>query len=139
MTGELFINGKDAYTEWGVNMGDRFLDALGEKAGKKDYITNDNKLKDGVEYCSFVPKAAERQVTLTFTIRGDSRSDFISKKDAFFVELDKGDISIQVPTNDSKVYHLKFKDSTGTYAQNLERTFCKVGIKFVEPNPKNRT
>ncbi len=138
MTGELFINGKDAYTEWGVNMGDRFLDALGEKAGKKDYITNDNKLKDGIEYCSFVPKAAERQVTLTFTIRGDSRSDFISKKDAFFVELDKGDISIQVPTNDSKVYHLKFKDSTGTYAQNLERTFCKVGIKFIEPNPKNR-
>ena len=138
MTGELFINGKDAYTEWGVNMGDRFLDALGEKAGKKDYITNDNKLKDGVEYCSFVPKAAERQVTLTFTIRGDSRSDFISKKDAFFVELDKGDVTIQVPANDSKVYHLKFKDSTGTYAQNLERTFCKVGIKFVEPNPKNR-
>lgn len=139
MTGELFINGKDAYTEWGVNMGDRFLDALGEKAGKKDYITNDNKLKDGIEYCSFVPKAAERQVTLTFTIRGDSRSDFISKKDAFFVELDKGDVTIQVPANDSKVYHLKFKDSTGTYAQNLERTFCKVGIKFVEPNPKNRT
>lgn len=138
MTGELFINGKDAYTEWGVNMGDRFLDALGEKAGKKDYITNDNKLRDGIEYCSFVPKAAERQVTLTFTIRGNSRIDFTAKKDAFFDELDKGDISIQVPTNDSKVYHLKFKDSTGTYAQNLERTFCKVGIKFVEPNPKNR-
>lgn len=139
MTGELIINGKDAYTEWGVNMGDRFLDALGEKAGKKDYITNDNKMKDGIEYCTFIPKASERQITLTFTIRGGSKSDFIAKKDAFFDELNKGDVTIQVPANDSKVYHLKFKDSTGTYAQNLERTFCKVGIKFIEPNPKNRT
>ena len=38
MTGELIINGKDAYTEWGLSMGDNFLDALGEKAGKKDYL-----------------------------------------------------------------------------------------------------
>lgn len=138
MTGELIINGKDAYTEWGVNMGDEFLDALGEKAGKKEYITNDNKLKDGIEYCTFIPKVSERQVTLIFTITGASREDFTAKRDAFYEELDKGDIAIQVPANDSKVYYLKFKDTTGTYAQNLERTFCKVGIKFVEPNPKNR-
>lgn len=138
MIGELFINGKDAYMEWGVNMGDKFLDALGEKAGKKEYITNDNKLKDGIEYCDAVPKANERQLTLTFTITGSSPSDFTAKKDAFFDELDKGDVSIKVPDDSAKVYHLKFKDSTGSYAQTIERTFCKVGIKFVEPNPRNR-
>ena len=138
MTGELIINGKDAYTEWGVNMGDNFLDALGEKAGKKDYITTDNRLNDGVNYCETIPKTNERTLTLLFTITGASREDFTTKRDAFYEELDKGDVSIQVPANDSKVYHLKFKDSTGTYAQNLERIFCKVGIKFIEPNPKNR-
>lgn len=139
MIGELFINGKDAYMEWGVNMGDKFLDALGEKAGKKEYITNDNKLKDGIEYCDAVPKTNERQLTLTFTITGSSSSDFTAKKDAFFDELDKGDISIKVPDDSAKVYHLKFKDSTGSYALNTKRTFCKVGIKFVELNPRNRT
>ena len=138
MIGELFINGKDAYKEWGVNMGDRFLDALGEKAGKKEYITNDNKLKDGIEYCDTVPKTNERQLTLTFTITGSLPSHFTAKKDAFFDELDKGDVSIKVPADSTKVYHLKFKDSTGSYALNTKRTFCKVGIKFVEPNPRNR-
>ena len=138
MIGELFINGKDAYLEWGVNMGNKFLDALGEKAGKKEYITNDNKLKDGIEYCVAIPKTNERQLILTFTITGSSPSDFTAKKDAFFDELDKGDVSVKVPADSAKVYHLKFKDSTGSYAQNLKRTFCKVGIKFIEPNPKNR-
>lgn len=138
MIGELIINGKDAYTTWGVNMGDKFLDSLEEKAGKKEYITNDNKLKDGIEYCAAIPKTNERQLTLTFTLVGSNPADFTTKKDAFFDELDKGDVTIQVPANDAKVYHLKFKDSTGVYAKNLERTFCKVGIKFIEPNPKNR-
>ena len=138
MTGELIINGKDAYTMWGVNMGDKFLDTLDEKVGKKEYITNDNKLKDGIEYCDAIPKSNERQITLTFTIMGSNRADFTTKKDAFFDELDKGNVTIQVPANDAKVYHLKFKDSTGAYAKNTKRTFCKVGVKFTEPNPKNR-
>lgn len=139
MTGELIINGKDAFAYWGVSMGKGFLDALEEKAGKKEYITNDNKLRDGVDYCDFVPKTNERSLTLTFTIMGSSKDDFTLKKDAFFEELDVGDVSIIVPPMSAKVYHLKFKDSTGAYAQNVERTFCKVGAKFVEPNPKNRT
>lgn len=139
MTGELIINGKDAYTYWGVNMGDRFLDALGEKAGLKEYITNDNKLHDGIDYCNFIPKVTERNLTLNFTIQGNSKSDFNLKKDAFYNELDKGDVSISVPGNSNEVYHLKFKDTTGSYAQNTDRTFCKLGVKFVEPNPKNRT
>ena len=138
MVGDLFINDKDAYKEWGVNMGDRFLDSLGEKAGKKDYITNNDRTRDGIEYCNVIPKTNERILTLTFTIAGSSPSDFTAKKDAFFDELDKGDISIKVPDDSSKVYHLKFKDSTGSYALNTKRAFCKVGIKFVEPNPRNR-
>ena len=28
MTGDLFINGKDAWSTWGVRMGDSFLDAI---------------------------------------------------------------------------------------------------------------
>lgn len=139
MVGDLFINGKDAYQVWGVTMGDKFLDALGEKAGKKDYITNNDRTKNGVEYCDSVPKTNERTVTLTFTITGSSQSDFVAKRDAFYEELDKGNIDIIIPKDSAKVYHLKFKDSTGGYAQNTERTFCKLGVKFIEPNPTNRT
>lgn len=138
MRGELIINGKDAYTQWGVNMGDKFLDAIGDKAGKKEYITNNDRTRDGVEYCEAIPKTNERSLTLTFTITGVSTADFTAKKDAFFDELDKGEVSIKIPADSGKVYHLKFKDSTGAYALNQERTFCKVGLKFIEPNPMNR-
>ena len=57
----------------------------------------------------------------------------------FYEELDKGNIDITIPKDSAKVYHMKFKDSTGGYAQNTERTFCKLGVKFIEPNPTNRT
>ena len=43
MTGDLYINNKDAYTTWGVNMGDGFLDALDGFLPMKDYIENDKK------------------------------------------------------------------------------------------------
>lgn len=33
MRGELLINGKDAYLEWGVSMGDKFLDAWAKSRG----------------------------------------------------------------------------------------------------------
>ena len=139
MVGDLFVNGKDAYQVWGVRMGDNFLDALGEKADKKDYITNNDRTKNGVEYCDLIPKTNERTETLTFTITGSSPSDFETKSDACDEEFDKGNMDITIPKDSTKVYHLKFKDSTGGYAQNTERTFCKLGVKFIEPNPTNRT
>lgn len=138
MTGELIINGKDAYTEWGVSMGDKFLDALGEIAGLKDYITNNNRLEDGVDYVKFIPPTDERTVVLTFSIEGRNSSDFAQNRRKFYEELYKGDISIFVPLNGDEVYHLKYKNSTGTYAQNVERTFCKLGVKFQEPNVRKR-
>ena len=44
MTGELYINGKDAWTSWGVSMGDGFLDALDAPLQMKDYIESESRL-----------------------------------------------------------------------------------------------
>lgn len=139
MKDELIVNGKDAYTEWGVNMGEGFLDALGEPAGLKEYVTNASRQKDGTDYCATIPKIEERQVTLTFTITGAAPADFEAKKRAFFEEMYKGDVTLKVPLVGNEVYRLKYKASSGAYAQNRWRTFCKVGMKFTEPNPRNRT
>lgn len=38
MTGDLIINGKDAFITWGVRMGDGFLDAIDGFNEMKDYI-----------------------------------------------------------------------------------------------------
>lgn len=138
MRGELLINGKDAYLEWGVSMGDKFLDALGDIAGLKDYVTNNNRLKDGVEYASMTPKTDERSVTLTFTIEGRNTAEFQNRKHKFYEEMYKGDVALKVPRNGNETYRFKYKASTGAYAQTLDMTFCKIGVKFQEPNVRNR-
>jgi len=136
---DLLINGKDALTEWGVRMGDNFLDVLNGYYPLKDYITNNDRTKDGVQYADVVSKVNERSLTLNFTMEGSSMGDFTAKNKAFIEVMRGGDIVIQVPTDRSDVYHLKYTGKSCTFARNVERTFAKIGLAFVEPNPTNRT
>ena len=47
MIGELFINGKDAYTTWGISMDDTSLSALMTPAPNKDLVENKSRLEHG--------------------------------------------------------------------------------------------
>lgn len=47
MTGDLIINGKDAFITWGVRMGDGFLDAIDGFNEMKDYIENESRIEHG--------------------------------------------------------------------------------------------
>lgn len=135
---ELLINNKDAYTTWGVRMGDGFLDIIGSSAPMKEYIENKSRLEHGKQVIINVPKLDEREITLSFTIEGSSQSDYQVKKRAFFDELYKGKVDIQVPANSSEIYHLIYLGKSVTYAQSLDRTFGKCSMKFNEPNPADR-
>lgn len=134
---ELIINGKDAYQEWGVRMGEGFLDTLNGYYPLKEYITNNDRTQDGVQYFG-APKVNERSLTLNFTIEGSDKDDFTVKNRAFAEMMRKGDVTIQVPADRSDVYHLKYTGKSCTFARNVERTFAKVGLAFIEPNPTNR-
>ena len=135
---DLLINGKDALIEWGVRMGDNFLDVLNGYYPMKDYITNNDRTQDGVQYVS-IPKVNERNITLNFTMEGNSASDFTAKNKAFVEVMRGGDVVIQVPEDSPAVYHLKYTGKSCTFARNTERTFAKIGLAFIEPNPTNRT
>ena len=100
---ELLINGENAYTTWGVRMGDGFLDVLGASSPMKEFIENKSRLEHGKRVIINNPKVDEREITLSFTIEGNSQSDYQSKKKAFFDELYKGKIDIQIPANSSEV------------------------------------
>lgn len=134
---ELIINGKDAYQEWGVRMGEGFLDTLNGYYPLKEYITNNDRTQDGVQYFG-APKVNERSLTLNFTIEGSDKDDFTVKNRAFAEMMRKGDVTIQVPADRSDVYHLKYTGKSCTFARNVERTFAKIGLAFIEPNPTNR-
>lgn len=138
MTGDLYINNKDAYTTWGVNMGDGFLDALDGFLPMKDYIENDSRLEHGKRMITTNPKVASRDITLEFTITGSSETDYRTKKKAFQAELQAGAFTLKVPTLGSEVYHLVYTGKSISYGLSLGRCFGKISAKFTEPNPADR-
>jgi hypothetical protein len=136
---DLLINGRDAFQVWGVRMGDNFLNSLGASVPIKEFIENKSRLKHGKRIIATTPKLDEREITLAFTIEGNSQSDYQTKKIAFFEELYKGVIDIQIPAINNDIYHLIYLGKSITYAQSLDRTFGKCSMKFCEPNPSLRT
>lgn len=139
MTGDLIINGKDAFSTWGVRMGDGFLDAIDGFNQMKDYIENESRLEHGKRIITDNARVDSREITLQFTIEGDSESDYRSKKKAFQTELEKGAVSIKVPVLGSEVYKLVYLGKSVSYGLSFDRRFGKVSSKFEEPNPTDRS
>lgn len=139
MTGDLIINGKDAFSTWGVRMGDGFLDAIDGFNQMKDYIENESRLEHGKRIITDNAKVDSREITLQFTIEGDSESNYRTKKKAFQTELEKGAVSIKVPVLGSEVYKLVYLGKSVSYGLSFDRRFGKVSSKFEEPNPTDRS
>lgn len=139
MTGDLIINGKDAFSTWGVRMGDGFLDAIDGFNEMKDYIENESRLEHGKRVITDNAKVDSREITLQFTIEGSSESDYRSKKKAFQTELEKGAVNIKVPVLGNEVYKLIYLGKSVSYGLSLDRCFGKVSSKFEEPNPIDRS
>ena len=138
MTGELYINGRDAWDVWGVNMGEGFLDAMDAPLSMKDYIQDESRLEDGVRIDTSNPKVASRDITLGFTIMGSSESDYRSKKAAFQAELQKGAFTVKVPSLSSETFKLVYTGKSISYGLSKRRDFGHFTMKCTEPNPADR-
>lgn len=138
MTGELFINNKDAWTTWGVNMDDGFLDALDAPLQMKDYIENESRLEHGKRMITNSPKVASRDITLGFTITGINETDYRSKKKAFETELQNGAFTLNVPKLGTDVFNLVYTGKSVSYGLSLNRCFGHFSTKVTEPNPMDR-
>lgn len=139
MTGDLFINGKDAWATWGIRMGDGFLDTIDGFNEMKDYIENESRLEHGKRVITDNAKVNSREITLQFTIEGSSESDYRSKKKAFQTELEKGAVNIKVPVLGNEVYKLVYLGKSVSYGLSPDRCFGKISSKFEEPNPMDRS
>lgn len=138
MTGQLYINGKDAWTTWGVRMGDGFLDALDAPLPMKDYIENESRLEHGKRVITTGARVDSREVTLGFTIAGTSESDYRAKKKAFLSELQQGPFTVEVPALGEEVYRLVYTGKSVSYGLSLGRTFGHFSMKATEPDPTDR-
>lgn len=139
MSGDLIINGKDAWTTWGVCMGDGFLDAIDGFNEMKDYIEDESRLEHGKRIITDNAKVASREITLQFTIQGSSENDYRTKKKAFQTELERGTVNIKIPALGTELYRLVYLGKNVSYGLSLDRCFGKVSSKFCEPNPMDRS
>lgn len=138
---ELRINGSSTiYQDYGVRMGEGFLDTLTEPLSLKDNVENESRLEHGKRVVvEETPKVQSREVMLDFTLSGISPADFRAKKNAFLALMYKGAVSIQVPQESKDTYHLIYRGKGAEYSMNAQRTFCHMILKFEEPNPNNRS
>lgn len=133
MTGELYINGTDAFS-YGVSMGGGFIDTLKATLAFKDDIENNSAIEHGKRVV-LTPYIDSRDVSLTFTVIGRNRADFEANEKTFLDILYSRKLTIKIKDN-PEYYRLIYTGKSTSYAH--ASTSCKITAKFTEINPKDR-
>lgn len=134
------INGINI-TSLGVSLEKGSYSALLTPAPLKDFVENNDPTKNGTEVLTQkadgtpLSRIAERDVTLTFLVVGDSESDFMAKYANFVGILHAGNISLYV-SDLGRTFSLIYRNSTQYDNHSLKA--CKMAVKFREPDPSNR-
>lgn len=137
MTGELFINGHDAWTRWGIMMDDTSLSALMTPPAIKDFPKNSSRLESGTRYITLNPKLKERDVTLALQFVAETKAEFLANYNDFCQNvLATGKLNIRTMYNDV-TYYLVYNSCT-QYRQFLFKV-AKFSLRLTEYNPENRT
>lgn len=148
--GQLTINKKDAYTEWGISMDSSALSTLMTPAPIKDLIENDSRLEHGksmitsytktnsdnsTEEVNMV-KVDSRDVTLSFNITAKTETEFLTRYASFCKELETGLLDISTSFQSGVIYHMVYQSCQQFSEYRLG--IGKFTLKLTEPNPKNR-
>lgn len=137
MTGDLTINGTDAYTAWGLSFEDGALSALMTPAPNKELIQNKSRITHGKSVITSNVMVDEREISLPFHIVASSKADFFSKYNSFCNVLASGVLNVSSRYQTGVVYHLIYLSCTqfGEY----QRDMAKFVLKVCEPDPTNRS
>jgi hypothetical protein len=131
-SGELFINGYDAFSKFGVFLEEGSEDRLLQPAPLKPFTSNSFRSSNGKQVFIDNPRVDERSITLVFCFIW--KDDFMLKYESFIAELQKGKV-------DLKAVYLKrtFKliyESSSKF--DSLRYGGKLAVVFNEPNPADR-
>jgi len=136
MVGELTINGKDAYINWGITLDDTSVAALMTPPPSKDFTENKSRSIDGKVVNIKNPRVDERNIQLSINMTAPDRGTFLSRYGSFCEELATGQLDIQTVFTGSVIYRTIYKD-----CRQFEQFNGRIG-RFVltlnEPNPSNR-
>ena len=134
--GELFINNKDSYDNWGISMDTSSLSALMTPPPNTEFIENKSRLEHGKRVRAATPKVDERSLTLTINLTAKNEDEFFEKYDSFCQELATGVLNIRSKYQPNIVYRTIYL-SCNQFTQFM-RGIAHFSLKIVEPNPMDR-
>ena len=138
MTNDLYINGYDAYTEFGMSFEGRARVALLTPPALKDPIVNKSRVEHGTRYITGnSPKVEERSLDLAFHIVAASEADFLYKYEGLCRELEGEELTLVTRQKPDTYYHLIYRSCT--QYEEYNGTMAKFVLRVIEPNPKDRT
>lgn len=103
MTGQLFINDKDAWITWGVFLEDGSEAKLLLPPPMKEYTSNNFRSQDGKQVFIVNPKKDERDISLVFCISAITKEKYLLIYDDFVSELTSGLVKLRVQSIDKEL------------------------------------
>ncbi len=134
--GELYINGQDAYTTWGISLDRTGLSALMTPAGQKEVVENESRLENGRRAIVKSPRVAARDVSLVFNMSARVQELFMARYASFCEQLQTGQLVIRTKYQPTTYY--KFIYRSCTQFTQTQRELAKVVRRLTEPNPGDR-
>lgn len=135
MKGEIYINGNDAYSTWGVNFSQQSISNLLMPPPMKSYTSNTNSSINGKEVLG-VPMIEERDLTIEMSITAHDATTMLSRLQSFINDvLKQGQMTIKTKYS-TDVYHMCYLSCSQLSTFNGK---CAVfTLRLNEPDPSNR-
>lgn len=130
--GELFINGKDAYTEWGLSLEDEGLSRLMTPRPHKQPVTNKNVTANGARVVCGTNLLDERTISLPMHITAPNRETFWSRYYAFCSQVLNGGTVTLKSTYMNETFSLIYQD-VQNFTEFIQQ-MCKFDVVFYESN-----
>lgn len=137
MRNQLYINGKNAFEEWGITMDSTALSALMTPPSLKDFISNKVRNKAGKQVYLKNALFDEREITIGFNMTAQDEEEFLNNYAKFCAEvLATGQLTIHT----SFLPDIWFRCIYISCTQFSEfiRQMAKFSLKLNEPDPTNR-
>lgn len=132
------INGKDAKTTWGIEFDSSAISAIMTPPPMKSYIENESRLEHGKRLITSNAKVDAREsVSLTFSLRAKSETQFFARYDSFCSELETPTLNIVLESRPSVTYKFVYK-SCRQFTQ-YNNKLARFTLLVEEANPKDRS
>lgn len=132
----LYINGRDAYTTWGITMDTQSLSALMTPPALKERVESQSRLEQGSRLVGAAPRLAARQLTLTLNLTARTEEQFFARYASFCRELATGRLTIRTTYQRGVTYRTAYVSCT-QFTQFM-RGMAKFSLKLTEPDPTDR-